>query len=536
MVRRARPAVVRITSGTGTGTGVIFDTQGRTGYVVTNEHVVEGQSRVSVTVNDSTTYSGTVLGVDAVRDLAVVSICCGDFTALEFGDAAGLEAGDEIVAIGYALGLSGEATVTRGIVSAVRYDSRFLSDVIQTDAAINPGNSGGPMLSMSGQILGINTFGYDETQSGRPVEGLSFAISAVTVQQQIPRLRAGTAVPTATPVSPTPVPSTSEGYDFGPMNGELRHDPSDNFIETEYAGVSFSDMVVEATFVNPYAGSSNSWDFGFFLRNNRGYDRNSSFLQIVVSSNKRWAVRERSNDSSKQISGGTINDLTIASGGRNHLMMVTIESRGWVFVNGDFVVTVDLSNVARSGDVAVVTGAFEGDEVAGAVTRYEGFKGYELKKKYGPAAGVLEKEAGFIGTHHSGVRARNFVAESEFINPRGSNWDYGFIVRDSDFRWEVIVVTDDERWFHKTRNLDDEAYTDVTSGYLRNSIIDWSSSRNSLLFIATETSGWFFINNLLLTKLDLGHNQDIGYISAAGDFFLAHNGKPEFEEFNVWAP
>ena len=89
MVRRARPAVVRISSGTGTDTGVIFDTQGRTGYLVTNEHVVEGQSRVSVTVYDSTTYSGTVLGVDAVRDLAVVSICCGDFTALEFGDAAG---------------------------------------------------------------------------------------------------------------------------------------------------------------------------------------------------------------------------------------------------------------------------------------------------------------------------------------------------------------------------------------------------------------------------------------------------------------
>ena len=218
------------------------------------------------------------------------------------------------------------------------------------------------------------------------------------------------------------------------------------------------------------------------------------------------------------------------------MMVVAIGGRGWFFVNGDHVASVDLSGLTSYGDVAVITGAYTGNQIAGAVTRYEGFKGYELKKKYGPAAGVLEKEAGFIGTHHSGVRARNFVAESEFINPRGSNWDYGFIVRNSDFRWEVIVVTDDERWFHKTRNLDDEAYTDVTSGYLRNSIIDWSSSRNSLLFIATETSGWFFINNLLLTKLDLGHNQDIGYISAAGDFFLAHNGKPEFEEFNVWAP
>ena len=505
--------------------------------MVTNEHVVEGQSRVNVTVNDSTTYNGNVLGVDATRDLAVVSICCGDFMALEFGDAAGLEAGDEVVNIGYALGIEGSATVTKGIVSALRWDSNHQAYVIQSDAVINPGNSGGPMLSAVGQILGINTFKYEETASGRPTEGLGFAISAVTVQQQIPRLQAGTAIPTPTPARPSPTPSAGEAYDFGPMNGELRHDPSDGFIEDEYVGVSISDMVVEATFVNPYAGSSNSWDFGFFLRNNRGYDRNSSFLQIVVSSNKRWAVRERSNDSSRQISGGTVNDLTIASGGRNHLMMVTIESRGWVFVNGDFVVTVDLGNVARSGDVAVVTGAFEGNEITGAVTRYEGFKGYELRKQYGPVDGVLEKEPGSIGIHWSGVRTRDLVAEADFINPRGQNWDYGFIVRRPEYsRLEVIGVTGNEWWFHKTRNIGDDAYTDVASGFLRNSGGSLSLNRNRLLLIAVEGSGWLFLNDQLVSKLDLGHNQDVGEISAIGDFFLDHQGKPDFENFNVWAP
>ena len=137
--------------------------------------------QVSVIVNDSTTYSGSVLGTDSVRDLAVVSICCGSFQALPFGNAAALQPGDEVVAIGYALGLPGQATVTRGIVSAVRYDSTHRSDVIQTDAAINPGNSGGPILSVSGEILGINTFRYDESQSGRPTEGLGFAISGTTV-------------------------------------------------------------------------------------------------------------------------------------------------------------------------------------------------------------------------------------------------------------------------------------------------------------------------------------------------------------------
>ncbi len=138
MVKQARPAVVRIQTSSGSGSGVIFETQGRTGYVVTNHHVVEGEARVNVIVNDSVTYRGTVLGTDRVRDLAVVSICCANFRTLPFGNAATLQPGDEVVAIGYALGLPGQATVTRGIVSAVRYDSAYRSDVIQTDAAINP--------------------------------------------------------------------------------------------------------------------------------------------------------------------------------------------------------------------------------------------------------------------------------------------------------------------------------------------------------------------------------------------------------------
>ena len=123
MVKQVRPAVVRIRTSSGSGSGVIFETQGRTGYVITNHHVVEGVAEVKVTVNDSTDYRGTVLGTDSVRDLAVVSICCGSFRALPFGNAVTLQPGDEVVAIGYALGLLGEATITRGIV--FRYPLRL---------------------------------------------------------------------------------------------------------------------------------------------------------------------------------------------------------------------------------------------------------------------------------------------------------------------------------------------------------------------------------------------------------------------------
>ena len=146
--------------------------------------------------------------------------------------------------------------------------------MIQTDAAINPGNSGGPMLSMSGEILGINTFGYEETQSGRPVEGVSFAISEKTVQQRIPALKTAEAAPTPTPTRrPSPTPSYGGGYGFGPTSGELRHDPSDGKIETERSDVFLTDAVISATFVNPYSAATHSWDYGFMFRDERGGSR-----------------------------------------------------------------------------------------------------------------------------------------------------------------------------------------------------------------------------------------------------------------------
>ena len=342
--------------------------------------------RVSVIVNDSTTYSGSVLGTDSVRDLAVVSICCGSFRALPFGNAAALQPGDEVVAIGYALGLPGQATVTRGIVSAVRYDSAYRSEVIQTDAAINPGNSGGPMLSVSGEILGINTFRYDESQSGRPTEGLGFSISGTTVQQQTSTLRAGLPAPTPAPTRrPTATPTPGQTSDFGLTSGELRHDPSDGSIRAEYANVSIADTMVEATFVNPYSAASNKWDYGFIFRQ----EHTGPAIHFAVTSDRRWylAWRETPAAANQQVGGGTIPTFDTSAGGQNHLRVVAIKERGWLFVNGEFVSALDLSDVTGAGDVAVITGAFTGDQVAGAITRFENFQGERLSRRYGPPTG-----------------------------------------------------------------------------------------------------------------------------------------------------
>ena len=164
MVERVKRGIVRIEttprfSATEkvTGSGVIFEKEASWGaaLILTNYHVIENviadlDPIISVTVNDSTSYMATVVGVDIKRDLAVLEICSQRFTPLPFGDVENVEIGDPVVVVGYALGIPGEATATRGIVSAVRFapdDDRWL---VQTDAPINSGNSGGPSLSLEG--------------------------------------------------------------------------------------------------------------------------------------------------------------------------------------------------------------------------------------------------------------------------------------------------------------------------------------------------------------------------------------------------
>ena len=539
MVNQVRPAVVRIGTTTSVGTGVIFETTGQTAYVVTNEHVISGHREVTVVVNDSDRYRGTVLGSDSVRDLAVVSICCGRFQPLPFGDAAGLRAGDEVIAIGYALGLSGQASITRGIVSAIRYDSNHLSDVIQTDAAINPGNSGGPMLSMSGEILGINTFSIDQAGSGRPAEGLGFAVSGTTVQNQIPRLRTAAANPSPTPIArsqPTSTPRLGqegeEGYVFGPVSGGLRHDPRDGLAESFSADVSMMDVAVSATFSNPFSAASGSWDYGFAIRESAGQAR----VQAVVTSAGRWEAQAGTSSSNMKKTGGTLPSFNSGAGQRNTVVLFAVGEWGMLFVNGEFISLLDLSALTRAGDVSVITGAFTGNEKSGASTGYESFQAIQMYKRFGPSSGTLRGEANRVTEHNTGLWTSNLVAEAEFVNPAGSNWDYGFVFRNPDVtRLEVVGVTGDGKWFHNARSAQSGVYVDVAEGDIPGARAGFQG-RNHVMLLAFGGTGLYLLNGQVVARLDLSHNQDSGGVSALSNFFAGHQGSPSFSKFNVWTP
>ena len=212
MVDRVKPGVVRIETDLSSGTGVIFETTAAgTALVLTNHHVVDGTEGIQVQVDDDLVYNSTLLGYDGVKDLAVLEICCGNFVALDFKDSSSVRSGTEVVTMGYSLSFAGSATVTGGLVSAVRYDPTHEALLIQTDAPINPGNSGGPLLTTNGEVLGINTYNYDWSVSGERVEGVGFAISQQSIQEILPGLKQGVIVeapepmPTATPfLTPTP--------------------------------------------------------------------------------------------------------------------------------------------------------------------------------------------------------------------------------------------------------------------------------------------------------------------------------------------
>lgn len=165
----------------GLGSGVIISPDG---YIVTNNHVIDGAERLEVTLNDNRQFNATVVGADPNTDLALIKIDAKDLPVIPMGDSDALKVGEWVLAVGNPFGLT--STVTTGIVSAkARSISSAtngrpmgLESYIQTDAAVNPGNSGGALVNLNGELVGINTAIYSQTGS---YAGYSFAIPTAIV-------------------------------------------------------------------------------------------------------------------------------------------------------------------------------------------------------------------------------------------------------------------------------------------------------------------------------------------------------------------
>jgi S1-C subfamily serine protease len=180
-VRRVLPSVVNVQTksfggGEGEASGVVLQ---RDGLILTNNHVVEGSTGISIFFNDDVhtkPLDGTVIGTAPERDLAVIRVEANDLVPVELARSSALRLGDVVIAIGFPAGLGGP-TVTSGIVSGldrtIDGPNGDLTGLLQTDAAINPGNSGGPLVDRSGRLVGINTAGIRNADT----ENIGFAIA-----------------------------------------------------------------------------------------------------------------------------------------------------------------------------------------------------------------------------------------------------------------------------------------------------------------------------------------------------------------------
>jgi S1-C subfamily serine protease len=207
LVKYAEPAVVRIQTNSGVGTGFFVTDDG---YIMTNNHVIATASgrgtaaNIQVTLDDGSTKTAKVVGTDAKADLALLKIDGNGYTALKLANLENINVGDDVIAIGFALDLSngggqagsspGAPSVTQGIVSAknrgIDETSNIVLGSIQTDAAINHGNSGGPLIDFNGDVVGINTSLVPDTESGTAASGIGLAVGSDTVNAVFQELKA----------------------------------------------------------------------------------------------------------------------------------------------------------------------------------------------------------------------------------------------------------------------------------------------------------------------------------------------------------
>jgi len=192
--KKVNPSVVSVISttseGTGSGSGVIMS---KDGYIITNNHVVDGAQSVSVQLSDGTSLDAEIIGTDEQTDLAVIKVTpTSDLTAAEFGDSDELEPGEYAYAIGSPGGVQFANTITGGRISAINRDLTVndrVMTLIQTDASINNGNSGGALINKYGQVVGITSAKLSGNAFGSAtVEGMGFAIPINTAKDIVDEL------------------------------------------------------------------------------------------------------------------------------------------------------------------------------------------------------------------------------------------------------------------------------------------------------------------------------------------------------------
>ena len=533
MVSEVSPGVVQIITDSGTGSGFIVSADG---LVVTNGHVVASHSLVTVRIPGVGSYNGSVLGVDAIADLAVVDIAEeASFHVLTLADS--VSVGEDVVAIGFPLGdmLGQSPTITRGIASSKR--QRNGVDHIQTDAAINPGNSGGPLFNMAGEVIGVNTFVIrDVGWDGGNITGINFAVDIAEVKKRIPSLSAGESVwttPTPDPTSgatATPQPRASSGT-FYLESGELPHD-DDGSIESLTTFLNVRNFIISADFEVPYSESVGDWSVGFLFRRYSGNNRSS----VAMTHDGQYSHYEGRDGENTRLDSGYASTWNRNVGSKNSITLVVVEDRGWLFVNSEYVSDLDVSGSGDAGSLEVATGIFADNEVSGETTRVGNITASALEELHEPSSGSLTKDDTHIATRKASVDVDLAYVSAEFITPDNTDeWSAGLMFRDRGREdYLIFHVSSSRLWWvsHATRS--GENWQTLEEGYSMEIVID-EPILNRLEVFFVGNVAFVYVNGHSLGVVDISSVPGSGDVSLTyGIYADDEQSTAGYENFVVW--
>ena len=465
-----------------------------------------------------------LIASDGSRDIALLKVtAAGELTALQFANQ--IREGDEVVALGYPLDLGESMTVTKGIVSALRTSGSV--SYIQTDAAINPGNSGGPLLNVNGEVVGMTTSGY----SGDVAQGIGFAIKFDVLVRRLPIMKGGQSI----------TPPTGQLLDcaFGSVGGTINHTPNDGLIDGCLTDVDVADVVIEATFFNPYSPNEGFWSQGFVFRSLDIHTRHA----VIATNSGYWAhYLKRSAEQDWELQESRDTDLVrLAKGASNHIRVFALGGFGMLFINDAFASLLDLNGLVEPGYVVGVSAFYSDDGLPGKSTRYKDFSIRPIHFIYGEETAIIRHSEGQIDAHRTNTTLKDGVIGAIFFNPFGQqlgDWSYGFILRDNDAgTFHVIGVRNDRVWFHHLRKGDvdnEQILADGSSDLINTS----SSGANAMLLVVVDDDGWLLLNGEFVSHLDLSGLKTAGWISAITNYFTGDGRSgysTRFEDFTIWS-
>ena len=526
------PSLVQIVIGSSSGSGFIVDDDG---LVVTNAHVVQDSKVVDVRLGGWQTYQGEVLGIDEVADLALLKIESErDFHPVTLGNSSAVSVGEDVVAMGFPLGeiLQGSPTITRGILSAKRISEGGVI-LLQTDAAINPGNSGGPLVNRDGEVVGITTSKLFESEDGRPVEGIGLAVSVNELKERLDSLKNQKQfrIPVYPTATPTPAPSPTSLYYRD--SAELQHQ-DDGFIETLPVFQDLGNFLIRADFSVPYTSDVGTWDVGFVFRNSG--DGNLSYVAVTHDGKYSHTMRIEGEDT--RLTSGYVHHWNGDTGSENRILLVVIESRGWLFVNSEYVTDIDVSGTTQRGKLEVATGLFTGNEVPGYSTVASEIHSVKMGLVYGPEAGSLTKRATQISTWSAGVELSFGYATAELrIADRVEIWSAGLMFRKrGEEDYLVFGVASSGYWTVNHATYSGEDWVQLQSGNSHEiDVKDPVLNRLEVFFISEVAM--VYVNGLLLGTADIGSVMTTADVRVAyGIYRNDDHSTARFEEFTVWGP